>query len=71
MVTLPYMIVGANLGWLGVGLSEVTTMTASTALATALEYTPFTRAVFLGQWPKPAAYPAATADAGSAPGTDG
>ena len=52
MVTLPLVLVGT--GWVGVALSEITTMAASTALATALEVTPVTRAVFLGQWPRSA-----------------
>jgi fucose 4-O-acetylase-like acetyltransferase len=52
MVTLPLVLVGT--GWLGVALSEATTMLASIALATALEVTAVTRAVFLGQWPRPA-----------------
>lgn len=52
MVMLPLVLVGT--GWIGVILSEITTMTASTALARALETTKFTRAAFLGQWPRPA-----------------
>jgi fucose 4-O-acetylase-like acetyltransferase len=55
MVMLPIVLVGA--GWLGVALSEITTMVASTLLARALEATAVTRAVFLGQWPRPGAKP--------------
>lgn len=54
MVTLPLVLVMPGAGWLGVAVSEVTTMTASTLLAWTLEATVATRAVFLGQWPKPA-----------------
>jgi fucose 4-O-acetylase-like acetyltransferase len=50
MVTLPLVLVGA--GWAGVVLSEVTTMVSSVLLAWVLELTAFTRAVFLGQWPR-------------------
>jgi surface polysaccharide O-acyltransferase-like enzyme len=55
MVLLPYLIIGS--GYVGVVLSFVATMAASTALATVLELTPVTRALFLGQWPKPARQP--------------
>lgn len=51
MVTMPYVLVGT--GWLGVALSQVTTMVSSVLLARVLELTTFTRAVFLGQPPKP------------------
>jgi hypothetical protein len=50
MVTLPVVLVGV--GWLGVALSELTTMLSSVLLARVLEFTAFTRAVFLGQWPR-------------------
>jgi hypothetical protein len=51
MVLLPYLIVGS--GWLGVVVSEVLVMSGTTLLAWALEFTAFTRAAFLGRWPKP------------------
>jgi fucose 4-O-acetylase-like acetyltransferase len=52
MVMLPLVLVGS--GWVGVIASQITTMTSSTLLAWALEFTVVTRAVFLGQWPRPA-----------------
>jgi fucose 4-O-acetylase-like acetyltransferase len=54
MVMLPMVLVGGTWGWTGVGVSEVTTMVSSGALAWVLERTALTRGVFLGQWPKPA-----------------
>ena len=50
MITQPFVLVGS--GWLGVALSELTTLAASLLLAWALEANALTRAVFLGQWPK-------------------
>jgi hypothetical protein len=50
MVLLPYLVVGA--GWPGVIASEVLVMAGATLLAWALGFTAFTRAAFLGQWPK-------------------
>jgi fucose 4-O-acetylase-like acetyltransferase len=50
MVMLPVALVGV--GWAGVALSELTTMLSSVLLARVLELTAFTRAVFLGQWPR-------------------
>jgi fucose 4-O-acetylase-like acetyltransferase len=47
MVTMPYVLIGT--GWLGVAMSQVTTMVSSVLVARALELTTFTRAVFLGQ----------------------
>ena len=65
MVTLPLVLVGT--GWLGVALSEVTTMAASTLLAWALEQSAMTRAAFLGQWPRRVAKPHRGADPPTAP----
>jgi fucose 4-O-acetylase-like acetyltransferase len=50
MVLLPYLIVGS--GWLGVVASETLILIGTTALASLLELTAFTRAAFLGRWPK-------------------
>jgi hypothetical protein len=50
MVLLPYLIVGS--GWLGVAVSEALILSGTTALASLLERSSFTRAAFLGQWPK-------------------
>jgi len=55
MVLLPYLVVGS--GWPGVIASEVLVMAGATLLAWALGFTTFTRAAFLGQWPKPARAP--------------
>lgn len=50
MLVLPYVMVGW--GWWGAILSQITVMATSTAIAWALGLTTFTRAVFLGQWPR-------------------
>jgi len=50
MVVLPYLIVGA--GWLGAATSWTLVMIVATLLTLVLERTTFTRALFLGQWPK-------------------
>jgi hypothetical protein len=55
MVTLPVVLVGT--GWVGVVLSEFTTMLSSVLLARALEFTAPTRALLLGQWPRSAGKP--------------
>jgi fucose 4-O-acetylase-like acetyltransferase len=55
MVTLPIALVGV--GWVGVALSQITTMLSSVLLAWVLEFTAVTRAVFLGQWPRRAKAP--------------
>ncbi|HSK48680.1 MAG TPA: acyltransferase [Coriobacteriia bacterium] len=51
MVILPFLIVGA--GWWGATLSWILVTTVAVLLTLALERTSFTRAVFLGRWPKP------------------
>jgi len=50
MVVLPFLIVGA--GWLGAAVSWTLVMVVATLLTLVLERTAFTRAVFLGQWPR-------------------
>lgn len=51
MVTMPYVLLGT--GWLGVALSQASTMVSSVLLARVLELTTVTRAIFLGQPRKP------------------
>lgn len=51
MVVLPFLIVGN--GWAGALVSWVLVLTAALALTVVLERWKVTRAVFLGQWPKP------------------
>jgi len=60
MVVLPFLIVGA--GWPGALASWALVLAGATALAFVLEHTPFTRAVFLGQWPKGKRRSGSTAD---------
>ncbi len=50
MVLLPFLIVGA--GWGGAVASWALVTAAALALTVALEQTAFTRALFLGRWPK-------------------
>jgi len=50
MVVLPFLIVGA--GWLGAAVSWTLVMVVATLLTLVLERRAFTRAVFLGQWPR-------------------
>jgi len=50
MVVLPFLIVGT--GWLGAAVSWTLVMVVATLLTLVLERTVFTRAVFLGQWPR-------------------
>jgi len=59
MVLLPYLVVGA--GWPGVIASEALVMAGATLLAWVLGFTAFTRAAFLGQWPKSVRAPSAPA----------
>ena len=51
MVVLPFLIVGT--GWLGAAVSWTLVMVVATLLTLVLERAAFTRAVFLGQWPRP------------------
>jgi fucose 4-O-acetylase-like acetyltransferase len=50
MVVMPFCIVGV--AWWGALASWALTVAVATLLAFALEHTTFTRAAFLGQWPK-------------------
>lgn len=50
MVVLPFLIVGT--GWVGATASWTLVMVVATLLTLVLERTAFTRAVFLGQWPR-------------------
>lgn len=52
MLVLPFVMVGGGWGWFGVAASEITVMTAAILVTLVLERTAFTRAVFLGQWPR-------------------
>lgn len=50
MVVLPFLIVGT--GWLGATVSWTLVMVVAALLTLVLERSAFTRAVFLGQWPR-------------------
>lgn len=50
MVILPYLVVGA--GWWGAAATWVLVTTVAVLLTLALEQSAFTRAVFLGRWPR-------------------
>lgn len=50
MVVLPFLIVGT--GWSGAAVSWTLVMVVATLLTLVLERAAFTRAVFLGQWPR-------------------
>lgn len=60
MVVMPFLIVGA--GWAGALASWALVAAVSTCVAVALERVPFTRAVFLGQWPRKGRPPVHGAD---------
>lgn len=68
MVVLPFLIVG--MGWSGALLSWAFVAAVSSLIAAALEYSTFSRAVFMGQWPRRGARSAGNASGDAAPATE-